>query len=339
MTSGKVGIVHEPHGVSTENVASIVQSRTQTLFRVGWKKQGTTSCESLSACGWDSCEANVFCSSAEDGRCLCDVDVTNEAAFDAGSPPTRQLVLDSLRIGAIKPVGQTAQELPNSGGVKVYGPIESFTQDTVFEVQDDFGKSILRKNQHSTVKVYGTDLGFRNPVHFIALADPEPRDLHYETEATLDHYFYHKNTAPFLAYRFAQRFGISNPSPRYTQVVAKAFTSGRYQDSNSGLKFGTGGYGDLSSTFAALLLDREARDFLLDADPMYGSLKEPIMKLVGLFRSLNFNLNSLYKWVELRFDMNDILGQMPHQIPSVFSFFLPEYKPSGTSLSAEMSRR
>jgi cullin-associated NEDD8-dissociated protein 1 len=60
----------------------------------------------------------------------------------------------------------------------------------------------------------------------MSFADPEPRDAHYETDAALDHYFYHSNTAPFVATRLAQRFGISNPSPGYMERIVAAFRSG-----------------------------------------------------------------------------------------------------------------
>ena len=90
-------------------------------------------------------------------------------------------------------------------------------------------------------------------------------DAQYETEATLDHYFYHDNTAPFLALRFIQRFVVSNPSPRYVKSVADAFKTGIY--SANGSTFGGGKYGDMSSTIAAIFLDREARTVVLDKDP------------------------------------------------------------------------
>jgi cullin-associated NEDD8-dissociated protein 1 len=40
--------------------------------------------------------------------------------------------------------------------------------------------------------------------------------------------------------------------------------------------------GDLAATFAALLLDREARTSALDMDPGHGSLREPVLKLMHL---------------------------------------------------------
>lgn len=88
----------------------------------------------------------------------------------------------------------------------------------------------------------------------------------YETDAALEHYFYHPNTAPFLAIRFAQRFGISNPSPRYVEAISSAFRTGIFTDGSTSI--GSGVYGDLQATIAAVLLDRESQDVLLDADPM-----------------------------------------------------------------------
>ena len=50
------------------------------------------------------------------------------------------------------------------------------------------------------------------------LVEATTRDALHETDAVLDHLFEHDNTAPFLAYRFIQRFVGSNPSPRYIKV-------------------------------------------------------------------------------------------------------------------------
>ena len=47
------------------------------------------------------------------------------------------------------------------------------------------------------------------------IGEQNVRDSQYETEAVLDHYFYHTNVAPFLCTRIIQRLAqISNPSPR-----------------------------------------------------------------------------------------------------------------------------
>ena len=87
------------------------------------------------------------------------------------------------------------------------------------------------------------------------------RDAEFETDAVLDHYFYHDNTAPFLALRFIQRLVSSNPSPRYVESVASSFRSGSFKVGST--TFGSGKYGDLEAFFAAIYLDREARTCLL----------------------------------------------------------------------------
>ena len=152
-------------------------------------------------------------------------------------------------------------------------------------------------------------------------------DAHYETEAVIDHMFYHKNTAPFIAVRLIQRFGVSNPSPRYIHDVANSFISGIYRIQD--VDFGTGDYGDLSATVAAILLDREGRNSLLDVDFSHGGLREPLLKVVAAMRGLEYqHRNNIFTFPSL-YQMETKIGQMAHHIPSVFSFFLPEYAPPG----------
>lgn len=330
LASGKVAIVHEPNGVGVDDIGSIVRaSNAKTFFRVDW--DGDVK-ETLA-----DCDALASCSLTDDRMCLCSISVQDEAVFTNDFLPSQDDIINSLYIGAIVPDGIDAQPLANDPNVNLYG--SEITSSSVFETTDETGRSILRTNKRSIVTVDGTKLTFRNPVHFLGLADAEERDAIQETDATLDHYFYHQNTAPFVAYRFAQRFGNSNPSPRYTKVIADAFTAGSYvlEVGDSTVEFGTGNYGDLAATFAALLLDREARDFVLDADPASGSLKEPLIKIMGMMRALQFELNSLYKWVEFAFDFGETIGQMAHQLPSVFSFFLPEFQPAGPVSQASLA--
>ena len=117
----------------------------------------------------------------------------------------------------------------------------------------------------------------------MSVATPTAADAEVETEALLDHLFHHPNTAPFIAHRLAQRFTTSNPSPRYVGVVADAFRTGTY-----GGHAYSGEYGDLGATIAAVLSDREARATTLDADPAYGTLREPLLLVHHVLRSLNF---------------------------------------------------
>ena len=112
-------------------------------------------------------------------------------------------------------------------------------------------------------------LSFRNPVHFMELDSFNERDAQYEIDAALEHYFYHHNTAPFLAIRIAQRFGMANPSPRLVDIAATAFRTGIYvaEGSQKDTVFGSGEYGSMEALVAAIVLDRESQNFLLDKDP------------------------------------------------------------------------
>lgn len=111
--------------------------------------------------------------------------------------------------------------------------------------------------------------------------------------------------------------------------MATAFKLGHYGDPNSNESFGSGQYGDLGALVAALLLDREARSVVLDADPAHGSLLEPFLKVVRIFKSLSFTADDDWPFVEFDLDLKDVIGEEPHKIPSVFSFFLPEFQDSG----------
>ena len=77
--------------------------------------------------------------------------------------------------------------------------------------------------------------------------------------------------APFVSICLIQRLVTSNPSPRYIQEVSVAFSEGFYEF--DGVIYGTGKYGDMASTIAAILLDREARDVVLDQDASHGALR------------------------------------------------------------------
>lgn len=114
---------------------------------------------------------------------------------------------------------------------------------------------------HSRVEVSGsTQFKFRNPPHFLNIAVREPPDGIYETDAVMETYFHHQNVAPFLALRIIQRFGISNPSPRYIETEVTAFKEGFIEQ--DGQTFGDGRYGDLGAMVVTIILDRQDISFL-----------------------------------------------------------------------------
>lgn len=82
-----------------------------------------------------------------------------------------------------------------------------------------------------------------------------------------------------------QRFGISNPSPSFIERVSTAYSTGTYGG------FGSARYGDMGALVAAILLNDEARQVVLDADQSHGHLREPLIKLTSFFRSMGLSFN------------------------------------------------
>ena len=124
---------------------------------------------------------------------------------------------------------------------------------------------------------------------------------------------------------------MSNPSPRYIKTVSTAFKTGLFQVKEK--TFGSGEYGSMEATVAAIMLDREARNVLLDADPSHGSLREPLLKFISLMRSMNY----VTEQPVIRLDgLSSRVKQAAHDFPSVFSFFLAEFKPYGRVGDAEL---
>jgi uncharacterized protein (DUF1800 family) len=131
--------------------------------------------------------------------------------------------------------------------------------------------------------------------------------------AALDNIFAHPNVAPFVSRQLIQRFVSSNPSPAYVERVARVF-----EDNGRGLR------GDIGAVIKAILLDAEARD--TPTADHHGKLKEPLLRLTGLWRAYGARAtNGRYAVPGLGF----LLGQAPLQSPSVFNFFRPDYAPSG----------
>lgn len=321
---GKVAIEREDTSLNNEYFSL-------TYFRVLWADDSYPHFE-RNSCGDGVCEIVAT-------SCRCQILLEDKQVFY--SVPTREDILSKLHIGALPPnmySYPSKAQYQNFAIHSVYD-FQNLGFHSAFEVKDDFGRTLFLKNALLNVVIRNKNDGtssqysFRNPPSFYGNV-PEVRDAQYETEAALAHYFYHQNTAPFIAVRLIQRFGISNPSPRYIKVVAEAFRSGQYQVSHNSKIFGNGEYGDLAATVAAILLDRESRSTILQMDLSFGGLREPILKLTSTLRSMEyvqtsndfFSLHNLYASI----------GQEPHNLPSVFSFFLPGYEPPGVLSRASL---
>ena len=72
--------------------------------------------------------------------------------------------------------------------------------------------------------------------------------------------------------------------------MSQAFINGSYkhQLGSDTILFGNNQYGDLSATIAAIVLDAESRSEVLDSDPMYGSIREPLIRVISMMRTLEY---------------------------------------------------
>jgi len=333
---GDIAIVH--NAIIPSNGQPFVQhvmADSLNYFHVNWEENLFPTAEN-GQCG--------SCTLLDGVNCLCETSLTTSTVF-TNIPTSADDIISALNIGAPDPANFDTNYYgvaATGPGFKVYhvgGASGSYNVDTIFEVTDHNGRLLFLKNVMSNVSINdpnGSSFTFRNPVHFMSLIPSETnaRDAMYETEATLQHYFYHDNTAPFLCIRFIQRFGISNPSPRYIEACSTAFKTGSYY--SNGIDFGTGAYGDLAATVASIVLDREARSTSVRADVSYGSIREPLLKIISLMRSMEYSSFDDESPVVIFSDIHLMMGQMPYEYESVFSFFLPEYEPSGAISAASL---
>jgi uncharacterized protein (DUF1800 family) len=164
-----------------------------------------------------------------------------------------------------------------------------------------------------------------------------------DLEIALDALFEHQNTPPFISRLLIQRLVTSNPSPAYIYRVAQTFVNN-----------GSGVRGDLAAVVRAILTDFEARSPLVAANPTFGKLKEPILRLTGFLRAFNATANSgrysghlvLLNNVQITSastystsgpnpvtansstvltNTQTALAQAPLRSPTVFNFFGPDY--------------
>lgn len=297
-SDGWVNVVHLPPG-SPWRITTSLRINSLNYFSVHWRggvfptpENGCSTGNGTSPCELTNHEiaTGCVCDSSNGG-----VVVKTSAVFtDASSVPAASELLDELSIGSVPPVSfdpgtytlcDTVACTAAAPLVKVYLHASSggaFDEMTLFEVERNGAPHHLR-NVESMVHV-GERFAFRNPPHFLSFSEPEPRDAAYEVEALLDHLVYHPTTAPHISYRLIQRLVTSNPSPRYMEVVSAAFSSGSY----NGVTY-SGAHGDLAATVAAMLLDREARSLTLELDPTFGQMREPLLKVLHLMRSLEYS--------------------------------------------------
>jgi uncharacterized protein (DUF1800 family) len=128
---------------------------------------------------------------------------------------------------------------------------------------------------------------------------------------------------PFVCRRLIQRLVTSNPSPGYVYRCAQAFA-----DDGHGVR------GELKAVLAAILLDYEARSAEVALRQDFGHLREPLVRLLGLLRTLRAGSPAgRYRFTAL--DRSALgLGQSPFRAATVFNFFTPDYALPGEIAAA-----
>ena len=207
----------------------------------------------------------------------------------------------------------TGYDFDSSDGVRIAPLNDTGTPETYTIESRDYARKPMKfdATRHSTLAA--TFLGTTIPA-----STPGPAAL----KTALDTLFNHPNTAPFFARQMIQRLVTSNPSAAYVGRVSAAFANN-----------GAGVRGDLKAVWTAILLDDEARNPAKVADPAYGKLREPMLRLVQWGRSFGIG-SAAGSWK--MFDTNgaaDKLGQSPLRSPSVFNFFRPGFVPPNTALA------
>ncbi len=349
--SGQIGII-DPSTAQFK----LLLNNSNNVFRVRWSNNVYPVATSSGVCPV-GCTRQV---TPNGNSCICSFTVGTGAVYSfaslatlGSSPSTAANTIGKrLAIGASDPtifnpgtyVQCVRSECQNLTGVTVWllktDPNGTLSDKAIFQLPPFRvgGRVRYLFNRQSIVKV--GNFTFQNPPHFAPLLGELndfgtdytsdtlwTRQAEYEVEALLEHLSEHQNTAPFVAYRLIQQLVTSNPTQRYVKAVVDAFRSGTY----GSLTF-TGKYGDLGAAVYAILMDREARTPLLEADKTYGMLKDPLIKLYQLMRSLGYK-SPRQREVAL-YNLINRIGVQPFGATSVFGFYLPEYSPAGPIANA-----
>lgn len=258
--------------------------------------------------------------------CVCPTSAASSVVYtDVNNLPSVEEILENLNIGAVDPemfdLGAFSVGYKNeSSGLTIYfDSSKTLNINSIFKIQLDGSRIVYLSNLKASVQI-GNSFSFRNPPNFMQHDERTARDAEYEVDALLEYLFTHPNTAPFVSDFFIKRFVTSNPSPIFVETVATAFTNGNYEG------IGSGKYGDLAATIAAVLLYKDALSPTVKADPSFGKMREPLLKLIHILRSLEV-ISKEGREIQLR--NLHLLAQEPFNSPTVFNFYKSEFQPPG----------
>lgn len=195
------------------------------------------------------------------------------------------------------------------------------------------GAGAVKENPYGIVPDFGVDFWFADKTTPMVMYDtwhqsgskklvdgyiiPAGGTGNNDIKTAIHHLVEHPNTAPFIARRLIQQMVTSNPSEGYISRVAAAFANT------------DGKRGDMKAVIKAILLDDEARNCDALHNTEHGKLIEPMMRYFNACRQLDITNPTGLNW-NTGYNFYTETGQAPLASPSVFNFFLPDFKPNGS---------
>lgn len=196
-------------------------------------------------------------------------------------------------------------------GLSASGLGEEAYVDDIF-----FGIDFYQIDKTKPMKMY-EEFHEQGSKTFLGKTVPNGQSGMKDIDSAIDIIFNHPNVGPFLATRLIQRLVKSNPSNSYVQRVASAFNS-----NENGVR------GDMRSVIKAILLDEEARTCSNINSSAAGKLREPILRLGHVAKSLPLDSPQERYW-NSGFEQLNTMKQHPLGAPSVFNFYTPDHAPIG----------
>ncbi|MFL6260007.1 MAG: DUF1800 family protein [Thermoanaerobaculia bacterium] len=208
-------------------------------------------------------------------------------------------------------------------------PIPTYDQDVVKAFARAFtGWTLGGQNQADPRKFFRPERNFRIPMEPWTLYHatdekrlldgavlPAGQSARTDLQQALDLIVRHPNTGPFFCRGLIQKLVTGNPSPGYVYRCGQAFA-----DNGAGVR------GDLKAVLRAILLDYEARAASLATRPDEGHLREPVVRVAGLLRTLDARpRNGRWRFARSFDQAGRSTGQTPLRSPTVFNFFEPGY--------------
>ncbi|MEC5215272.1 uncharacterized protein (DUF1800 family) [Actimicrobium sp. GrIS 1.19] len=213
-------------------------------------------------------------------------------------------------------------------------PLPTYTQDDISGLAKVFtGLVRYRASRGGSVDAALQPMQWRSASHSTSekrflgttIAATSTANPDADLKIALDTLFNHPNVGPFIARRLIQQFVTSNPGAAYIGRVAAAFNDN-----------GNGQRGDLATVMKAVLFDPEARDLRRSAEPSFGKLRDPTLRVTALLRAFGASSASgTFPFTEFdESSQSDAIGMTPYHAPSVFNFWSPGYSPPGSPLAA-----